>query len=146
VAGVTIQLRAGVAGTRVLNISKFEKHWLRSTFKHFNILKTLVTLDFQIKVCTFKENTLSDERIAMLDSAGFVWTFGREGQRDMQWKSMFGKLEQYKREHNHCNVPRSEKSLDGWVNSQRIAFKKDTLSDERKEMLDSVGFVWTLRS
>ena len=91
----------------------------------------------------FKKDTLSDERIAMLDSAGFVWTFGREGQHDMQWKSMFGKLEQYKREHNHCNVPRSEKSLGGWVDRQRTAFKENTLSDERIAMLDSAGFVWT---
>ena len=64
----------------------------------------------------------------------------------MDWKSMFGKLEQYKSENNHCNVPqRKEGGLGTWVNRQRTAFKENRLTDERIAMLDSAGFVWSLR-
>ena len=92
----------------------------------------------------FRKDTLSDERKAMLNSAGFAWTVAgtKEGQHDKRWKSKFDKLKEYKRERNHCNVPQNDAVLGTWVSTQRAAFKKDELSDEREGMLNSVGFVW----
>jgi hypothetical protein len=43
---------------------------------------------------------LDYDRIARLDSIGFVWDA-----RDRQWESMFAKLKDYYRKHGDCLVP-----------------------------------------
>ena len=77
-----------------------------------------------------KKDTLSDEQKEMLNSAGFVLTVHIALGYDMQWKSMFDALKQYKNEHNHCKVPCKDEVLGSCVRTQRAAFKKATLSDE----------------
>ncbi|KAL3785476.1 hypothetical protein HJC23_008286 [Cyclotella cryptica] len=65
-----------------------------------------------------------------------------------EWSSMFEKLQAYKREHNTCNVPKryqSDPKLGHWVHYQRTMCKADKLSQERKELLESIGFVWSER-
>ena len=74
-------------------------------------------------------------------SLGELGTDAQEEQCYMQWKSMFDALKQYKNEPNHCNVPCRDEVLGTWVKTSRAAFKKDTLSDEQKEMFNSAGFV-----
>jgi len=65
-----------------------------------------------------------------------------------EWSFMFEKLQAYKREHNTCNVPKryqSDPKLGHWVHYQRTMCKADKLSQERKELLESIGFVWSER-
>lgn len=65
-----------------------------------------------------------------------------------EWSFMFEKLEAYKREHSTCNVPKryqSDPKLGHWVHYQRTMCKADKLSQERKELLESIGFVWSER-
>eukprot|EP00978_Attheya_sp_CCMP212_P002082 scaffold4310_cov42-Attheya_sp.AAC.1 len=87
---------------------------------------------------------LTPERVAELDSFGFVWASALEE----QWNIMFTRLWQFKQQYGHCNVPKSFKGygdndphLGSWVFRQRRN-TADSLSLERKEKLDSIGFLW----
>jgi hypothetical protein len=59
---------------------------------------------------------LSEERIQVLDSLGFIWdTMLHEN--DRRWNQRFEELKHWKEEHGHCNVPQST-SLGQWVKIQ----------------------------
>jgi glycerol-3-phosphate cytidylyltransferase-like family protein len=61
------------------------------------------------------------------------------------WNLRFQQLVEYKRAHGDCNVPRQYGpclKLGGWVGIQHVAKKKNKLSAEREERLNSIGFVW----
>ena len=89
----------------------------------------------------FKKNgRLSEERIARLESLGFVWD-----PLEANWEEMFAALQAYKAEHRHCNVPYKwpdNPSLGTWVGHQRTSKKNGRLSEERIARLESLGFVW----
>ena len=87
----------------------------------------------------FKAGKLSDERIARLDSIGFVWDM-----LEQEWLDRFNELTDYKAENGDCNVPQCQDSLGRWVSSRREEFKAGKLSDERIARLDSIGFAWDL--
>ena len=63
------------------------------------------------------------------------------------WKESFAALEQFKAREGHCNVPRGKVkgavNLSRWVRAQRT--KQHKLSDNRRRLLDSIGFIWNLR-
>ena len=57
-------------------------------------------------------------------------------------------LEAYKAVHHHTNVSTHDdenKQLGAWVNAQRKAKKKNTLSEERVKKLNEIGFNWEVR-
>lgn len=84
------------------------------------------------------------ERAKRLDEIGFVWVLVEP----MAWEKMFAALVEYKKVHNHCNVPQKAgeyKRLGKWVNTQRTHFYRGTLKPDRKRQLESIGFVWNLR-
>jgi hypothetical protein len=95
-------------------------------------------------VSTQRKNTdqLSAERVARLESLGFVW-----GPSGAAWDEGFAYLEQYVAEHGHATVSNTCKidsfALGLWVGRQRS--KKDKLSPERLAKLESLGFVWDVR-
>lgn len=79
-----------------------------------------------------------------LDEIGFAWRLVETN----PWESMFNKLVEFKKLHGHCNVPQKgggDKRLGKWVNTQRTHNTRGTLLPERKQKLDSIGFVWNLR-
>ena len=91
-----------------------------------------------------KSKKLLAERKTKLDSIGFVWNV--PALHD-QWKIMFEKLKDYKREHGDCLVPVNydkDKSLGRWVKRQRQNKRNGTLLAERRAKLDSIGFVWNV--
>jgi hypothetical protein len=53
---------------------------------------------------------------------------------------MFNRLNTHKRKHGNCNLS-SDNALARWVAHQRS--KKDEISEERRERLNSLGLVWT---
>ena len=64
-----------------------------------------------------------------------------------KWKARFQQLMEYKRVHGNCNVPRhykANKQLGGWVSKQRT--KEETMSEERRKRLNSIGFVWKVQN
>ncbi len=81
---------------------------------------------------------LSADRVAKLESIGFLWNF-----RDAKWEEMFSTLVTYERAHGTCNVPwqwPENPKLAGWVFNQRQNPKR--LNPDRIRRLDEIGFVW----
>jgi hypothetical protein len=69
-----------------------------------------------------------------------------------QWFQKFKELVRYKEDHDDCLVPNNSSSHDSlaqWVKRQRYQHKlreegkHSTLTDERKQALESIGFVWS---
>lgn len=61
---------------------------------------------------------------------------------------MFERLQAYKHEYNTCNVSkrcRTDPKLGHWVHYQRIMYKAEKLCQDRKDLLESIGFVWSER-
>ena len=85
------------------------------------------------------KDSMSSERKQRLDEIGFIWNILAEA-----WEDGFSKLLQFKEAEGHCRVPsgyRLEKyNLGEWANGQRKA--KDSMSSERKQRLDEIGFIW----
>jgi hypothetical protein len=89
-----------------------------------------------------KNKTLSQDRISLLDDAGFDWDPFAS-----QWETMFKELLAYRLENRHVNVPqRPLTSLGRWVRVQRESLKNGRLTSEHKFRLDEIGFVWDMRS
>ena len=81
------------------------------------------------------------ERARRLDEIGFVWVLVEP----MAWEKMFEALVEFKRIHGHCQVPqqsREYKRLGKWVNTQRTRNKSGKVLPARKQLLDSIGFIW----
>lgn len=84
------------------------------------------------------------ERGKRLDEIGFVWRLVERN----AWERMFDRLVEFKNLHGHCNVPQKgagDKRLGKWVNTQRTHYKRGTLRGDRRQQLESIGFVWNLR-
>ena len=81
---------------------------------------------------------ITTDRIEQLNSIGFVWN-----PLDAQWMDMYERLVEYKNQYKSTSVPQSYKAdpqLASWVSTQRKRY--NTLTVERKDQLNSIGFVW----
>jgi len=74
---------------------------------------------------------------------------------DAVWNENFQLLKEYKERFGDCLVPKAfpESKLGEWVSSMRTLYKKreqgqeqNILTDDRVELLESIGFRWKLRS
>jgi hypothetical protein len=97
----------------------------------------------------YKKDKLIPNRIELLDSIDFVWegVTHRAATYQTLWMNMFKKLVLYKHQHQNTMVPRNYKedpSLGQWVRKQRHSYKykKDKLSSNRIDLLNSIDFVW----
>ena len=69
----------------------------------------------------------------------------QNGHKKPKWTLRFEELELFKKVHGHCNVPQRyspNSQLGHWVMRQRNSYTKAIMSAERKDKLDSIGFVW----
>ena len=66
--------------------------------------------------------------------------------RELAWEKGFAALKRFKAREKHCRVPRRHQegafNLGTWVINQRN--RGDTLSVQRRQRLDAIGFDWTL--
>jgi hypothetical protein len=100
--------------------------------------------------------TLSKERQKKLLSIGFVWSIGpflkvpnRSPQLERLWRKKFDDLLQFREKNGHCRVPvihPENQALGDWINNQRTAFSEKRMREDRKKMLDEIGFSWKPRS
>ena len=89
-------------------------------------------------------SVLTQDRINLLESIGFVWNTHSE-----KWDENFKQLQQYAQKYGHCNVPRNcnkYPKLSTWVKRQRHQFVSGSMSAERAEKLEAIGFVWDIRN
>jgi len=98
-----------------------------------------------------QSGSLSVERIASLNSIGFVWDF-REQKTDATWMKWYAELQLYVLKNGHPNVPRRDLNtkLASWVWIQRLRRNKtygkaERLTTEQVELLDRLSFSWDPR-
>lgn len=96
------------------------------------------------------KSTMNARRIEVLESAGFVWDA-----HSAVWQRKLSELAAFKQKHGHSNVPSCDpthKSLATWVKCQRRHYKlleaggKSSMTSDRINKLEALGFVWTVRS
>ena len=64
---------------------------------------------------------------------------------DEQWKKQRERLVELKRQNGHCTVPfryEHDKTLGGWVSRQRHFHTSNKMRNDRKALLDEIGFLW----
>ena len=91
---------------------------------------------------TNRRNLLSAEKAGRLRELRFVFGCNRYGEYE-PWGDTLRELLEYRDLHGHCNVPIRSGPLGAWVNNQRVV--KDKMSQDRVDLLNSVGFVWDMR-
>ena len=92
-----------------------------------------------VSVQRLRKHQLTQDRITRLNSLGFSWDPHSE-----QWEKGYALLQEFHAREGHCSVMGSL-TVDGlnltqWVRNKR--FKKDALTPEQIERLDSLGFSW----
>eukprot|EP00581_Thalassiosira_minuscula_P008441 CAMPEP_0183708502 /NCGR_PEP_ID=MMETSP0737-20130205/4808_1 /TAXON_ID=385413 /ORGANISM="Thalassiosira miniscula, Strain CCMP1093" /LENGTH=465 /DNA_ID=CAMNT_0025936395 /DNA_START=226 /DNA_END=1620 /DNA_ORIENTATION=- len=102
-------------------------------------------------------NSLTDARVKALEEIGFVWSMkpiseSRAKALQTQWENRIQDLVKFKEKHGHCNVPLKgeDRDLAKFVMNQRYYYKtrleqKNSLTSQRIEDLEKIGFVWTLK-
>jgi Helicase associated domain len=87
------------------------------------------------------KDKMSNEHRQRLNDIGFIWNVN-----EAKWQDGFSALEKFKGREGHCNVPVKHREgtyrLGSWVNNQRTT-KNTIMSNERRQRLDKIGFVWT---
>ena len=95
-------------------------------------------------------NSISADRINVLNTIGFAWNVGDDAAWDKHYKNLLA----YKTEFGDVRVPRQytkHPKLGEWVTDQRRQHKlwKDgklsTMTEERCSKLDVIGFLWKVR-
>ena len=86
-----------------------------------------------------KTNRLSPAKIARLDKLEFLWD---TAERD--WEQKFQELAAYKQHFGSLDISRPGlyARLSAWCTSQRAAYRKGELSNERIVRLEALGFLW----
>ena len=92
-----------------------------------------------------KHSHLTNDRLKKLNGIGFVWNA-----LDATWENRFFKLQEFKANHGHTDVPnvRENKELYSWVARQRRHYKEFQrgkpafITNERIEKLKAIGFEW----
>jgi hypothetical protein len=93
------------------------------------------------------------DRKKLLDELGFQWK--DDGTHnftpdDKLWHQQCEKLLECKQKNGHCEVSQTKntdnKSLGWWVSTQRARRANDKMPPERKELLDTIDFVWKVDS
>eukprot|EP00816_Leptocylindrus_hargravesii_P009785 CAMPEP_0196806350 /NCGR_PEP_ID=MMETSP1362-20130617/6252_1 /TAXON_ID=163516 /ORGANISM="Leptocylindrus danicus, Strain CCMP1856" /LENGTH=365 /DNA_ID=CAMNT_0042179791 /DNA_START=90 /DNA_END=1184 /DNA_ORIENTATION=+ len=83
-----------------------------------------------------------------------AWTAEKckSGENEARWMTKFELLKQYKVKHGDCLVRKRDKTLGQWVYDQRKHYrllkegKKAKISQNRIDMLESIGFAWSSMS
>jgi hypothetical protein len=92
-----------------------------------------------------RNGLLKPERIARLDSLGFLWNV--VGCPDETWNVRFAELAAFQKRFGHCLVPNywpENPALALWVNRERMRFSHTRQRQpERIVRLDAIHFVWT---
>ena len=92
----------------------------------------------------YKKKTMTEERKRLLDSIRFESELPTKNNKAL-WERIYQRLVAYKKEHMHTNVPnryKEDPKLGRWVDNQRVASRKKKMTEERKRLLNSIGFEW----
>jgi hypothetical protein len=106
-----------------------------------------------------KGTSITEERIAQLNSIGFEWKLRAPPKDDSTWQHKFERLCAFQRENGHCRVPKGytvdSVRLGVWVSRQRYYYQNykngmkgegASITEERITQLTSIGFDWMPRT
>jgi Helicase associated domain len=96
-----------------------------------------------------KRSTITDERMELLSSIGFVFDSHLQS-----WEMKYASLVSFKEKHGHVGVPSKwhDKELAIWVKCQRRNYKlycqgrKSAMTKERIALLEALDFNWNPRN
>lgn len=85
----------------------------------------------------------SDEQIARLDKIGMIW----KPRIDHKWQTSFDAAVRYAADKGNLNVPVNYVDVNGiklgaWIQRQRLVYKREKISETRKQKLDAIGMIW----
>jgi len=92
---------------------------------------------------------MTPQRLEKLESIDFSWNAN-----DARWMKRYAELKAYRQKYGNCDVPDRYKEnlqLGTWVRNQRVQYKKyqndtkSTLTPQRIQFLEEIGFAWTLQ-
>ncbi|CAB9509845.1 helicase [Seminavis robusta] len=89
------------------------------------------------------KDELTDDQRRLLEEIGFTW----QSTQDRAWMEKFDRLKTYFEKEGHSCVPTSypdDPELGEWTAKQRQKETQGRLSQERRELLDSVKFVYRI--
>jgi predicted helicase len=88
----------------------------------------------------FRKKSMPSDHLFKLNSIGFDWDPYSD-----DWERMFESLVEYKSIHKNCLVSQKNQlylALGRWVSTQRKNYLNRTLSQDRFNRLNALGFVW----
>jgi superfamily II DNA or RNA helicase len=85
----------------------------------------------------FKNNLLTDDRVAKLESINFIWDA-----KDINWRSNINMLKQHGVNISCTFITEEGCKLGAWVTHLRKSYKKGKLSQDRIDELNNLGFIW----
>jgi len=87
---------------------------------------------------------MTEDRRRKLDDIGFQWVVvDRSDNIAIPWEESYANLKKFRDTHGHCNVPKKENFLYGWVDRQKKLKRKGKLLQDRVEKLENLGIQWT---
>jgi hypothetical protein len=106
----------------------------------------------------FRRGIIRPDRLKRLEKIGLSfesrkpnWSADRDVAKiEQQWSDTYHELKKYKEKHGHCLVKTFQmvghKALGRWVRKQRTDNVEGMMLDDRRELLDNLGFVWKMRN
>ena len=96
-----------------------------------------------VSIQRMNKDLMAEERRQRLDALGFVWDPLADASAQV-WERGFAALKVFHDREGHCRVPARHTeggySLGSWGQQQRAL--KDSMTGERRQRLDALGFVW----
>lgn len=92
------------------------------------------------------KDKLTEEQRSKLEKLGFSFENPGKARLEKQWNENFERLKKYNETNGDCdNIPKkyvtdSNAKLGSWAHDQRQSFRKGTLPENRKKLLESIGF------
>ena len=130
---------------RLAELTKKHEGSFTKALKEDRSLQHWVTIQRQ----SHRRGNLDDERKKRLDDIDFIWKIKNDytprKKNDMQWQKGYEKLQEFHKDHNHCNVPKRPtdcRPLWEWVYSQRKAYTEKRLPADRIKLMEDLGMVW----
>ncbi len=98
-----------------------------------------------IKNPSMKGMRLNTNKIELLNKLGMDWS-----PIESQWKRKYKLAKEYYNENGNLLIPDKYVTSDGtklgrWISTQRSYYKKGRLPEDKKDLLEKINMVWSLR-
>ena len=92
----------------------------------------------------YKEGIISEEKIALLEKIGMVWSV-----YDYEWRKMYDQALIYYKENGDLLIPNTYRTenkmaLGSWICKQRKDYRENKMPDREVSLLNNIGMVWSL--